>query len=92
VLGILSLEQGEGHENNDFIFNGGEEMTDKPRPEPRLLGLIDTARYLGISKQTLYKLAGKEIPAFKPTGSRVWKFDKQDLDSWIEKQKQGRVA
>jgi excisionase family DNA binding protein len=70
-------------------------MTDKPRPEPRLLGLIDTARYLGISKQTLYKLAGKEIPAFKPTGSRVWKFDKQDLDAWIEKQKQqqqGRVA
>jgi excisionase family DNA binding protein len=69
-------------------------MTDKQKPEPRLLGLTDTARYLGISKPTLYKLVGqKEIPAFKHTGSRVWKFDKQELDAWIEKQKQqGRAA
>lgn len=68
-------------------------MTNNQKPEPRLLGLIDTARYLGISKQTLYKLVGKEIPAFKPAGSRVWKFDIKDLDTWIEKQKQqGRAA
>jgi len=62
-------------------------MNNKPTTEPRLLGLTDTARYLGISKQTLYKLAGKAIPAFKPTGSRVWKFDKKDLDAWIDSEK-----
>jgi excisionase family DNA binding protein len=69
-------------------------MVERIQQEPRLMGLIDTARYLGISKQTLYKLvAAEQIPAFKTAGSRVWKFDKQDLDAWIEKQKQqGRAA
>jgi excisionase family DNA binding protein len=62
-------------------------MMDKTKLEPRLMGLVDTAHYLGISKQTLYKLAGKTIPGFKPAGSRVWKFDKRDLDQWIEAEK-----
>lgn len=58
-------------------------------PSPRLLGIKDAAQYLNLSKQTLYKLVySKQISAFKVTGSRVWKFDRQDLDTWIEKQKE----
>lgn len=62
-------------------------MTEKTLPQPRLLGLLETARYLGISRQTLYKKAGREIPAFKPAGMREWRFDRIELDAWIEQQK-----
>ena len=57
----------------------------------RLLAIAETAKYLGLSKETIYKFAGKQIPAFKPAGSRVWRFDIKDLDEWIEKQKQRRA-
>lgn len=67
-------------------------MANKPTTEPRLLGLTDTARYLGISKQTLYKKAGREIPAFKPAGMREWRFDRIELDQWIEAQKQRSIS
>ncbi len=62
-------------------------MKQKKQPEARLMGLTDTAEYLGLSRATIYKLVPHELPGFKPKGSRVWRFDKKDLDAWIEKQK-----
>jgi excisionase family DNA binding protein len=67
-------------------------MTEKNKPEPRLMGLTDTAEYLGLSRATLYKLVPHEIPAFKPKGSRVWRFDRKDLDAWIDKQKAWQMS
>ena len=37
--------------------------------EQRLLGIAGTAKYLGLSKETIYRFAGNQVPAFKPKGS-----------------------
>lgn len=63
-------------------------MTEKERIEPRLLTFKEAQTYLGLGRSTLYKLTnGGVIPALKVT-ERKWSYDKQDLDQWIEKQKQ----
>lgn len=65
-------------------------MTDKQKIEPRLLTFKEAQTYLGLGRSTLYKLTnGGIIPALKVT-ERKWSYDKQDLDQWIEKQKQQR--
>jgi excisionase family DNA binding protein len=56
----------------------------------RILGLVEACKYIGVKKATMYNLIyNKKIPAFKMQGSRVWKFDRQDLNTWISNQKQG---
>jgi excisionase family DNA binding protein len=45
----------------------------------------EASRYLGISKETLYKyLCQNRLPGFK-LGNR-WRFKKAVLDRWMEKQ------
>jgi excisionase family DNA binding protein len=45
----------------------------------------EVCKYLKIPRSSLYKLAGdKEIPAFKV--GRHWRFKKEKLDAWLEKQ------
>lgn len=57
--------------------------------EKRILSFNEACNYIGVGKATLYSwLASEKIPAFKVKGSRVWKFDRQDLDRWIEQQKE----
>jgi excisionase family DNA binding protein len=48
-----------------------------------VLGIVDSAEYLGISKSALYKLTSKRvIPFFKPSGKLIY-FNRVDLDKWM---------
>jgi len=50
-----------------------------------VMDISEAAKYLGVSRETLYKYVCEEkIPAFK-LGNR-WKFKKTLLDRWMEKQ------
>ncbi|MFH1201557.1 MAG: helix-turn-helix domain-containing protein [Candidatus Omnitrophota bacterium] len=52
------------------------------------LTVVDVARYLKISKDTIYKFAQKgTIPASKI--GRQWRFNRTDIDSWIKKGQSG---
>ena len=47
----------------------------------------DVANYLNIDPKTVYRLVNRgELPGFKVGGS--WRFQKEDLDAWIAKQKE----
>jgi len=49
-----------------------------------VMDIHEASRYLGISRETLYKYLSEErIPAFK-LGNR-WRFKKTVLDLWMEK-------
>lgn len=63
-----------------------------PIEQSRLLTFTEACQYLGMKKATLYNLVySKGIPAFKREGSRVWKFDRLDLEAWIQKQKEAHA-
>lgn len=48
--------------------------------------LEEVARYLRLSKDTVYRMAsGGKLPASK-VGSQ-WRFRKEDVDLWLEKNK-----
>jgi len=54
-----------------------------------VMTLREASQYLGISPDTLYKyLSEDRIPAFK-LGNR-WRFKKDLLDRWMERQSQAR--
>jgi len=69
--------------------------TDKSEPKPskrqidsKVMSLTEACEYLGVAKVTMYKyLSEGAIKGFKFPTSRVWKFDRDDLDRWIEVQK-----
>jgi excisionase family DNA binding protein len=47
----------------------------------------DLAEYLKVDEKTVYRLAQRgELPGFKVAGT--WRFKHQDIDAWIEKQKE----
>ena len=47
----------------------------------------EVAEYLNVDPKTVYRLVNRgELPGFKVGGS--WRFQKDDLDDWIAKQKQ----
>ena len=47
----------------------------------------EVATYLNVHEKTVYRLAQKgEIPGFKVAGT--WRFRRDDIDHWIEDQKQ----
>ncbi|MFA0114596.1 helix-turn-helix domain-containing protein [Vibrio sp. 10N.261.46.E11] len=52
----------------------------------QILTLKEVAAYLKLAEKTTYRLAieGK-LPGFKVGGS--WRFKREDLEAWIEKQK-----
>lgn len=50
----------------------------------------DVALYLKIDEKTVYRLTQRgELPGFKVAGT--WRFKRQDIDIWIEQQKE-RIA
>lgn len=58
------------------------EMTDQ------ILTLKEVAAYLKLAEKTAYRLASEgKLPGFKVGGS--WRFKRDDLDKWIEEQKEG---
>ena len=53
----------------------------------QILTLKEVAAYLKLTEKTAYRLASDgKLPGFKVGGS--WRFKREDLESWIEKQKQ----
>jgi excisionase family DNA binding protein len=47
----------------------------------------DVATFLNVDEKTIYRLVTKgELPGFKVLGS--WRFQRHDLDEWIESRKQ----
>lgn len=54
---------------------------------PRLMSIDQAAGYLGMSVDALrYKATTGKIPSVR--ADKKWRFDKQDLDRWIEENKQ----
>lgn len=52
-----------------------------------ILKIKDVAELLKVGEKTVYAMAqSSEFPAFKVRGQ--WRFSRQDIEVWIEKQKQ----
>lgn len=52
-----------------------------------ILTLKEVAEYLKLAEKTAYRLAAEgKLPGFKVGGS--WRFKREDIDRWIEEQKQ----
>lgn len=52
---------------------------------PEVMNVKETAEYLGVKPDTVYKYIHLEkIPAFKLGG--LWRFKKNVLDEWMENQ------
>lgn len=55
--------------------------------ESDILTIKEVAEYLKVKEKTAYKLVAEgKIPGFKVGGS--WRFRKQEIEEWIEKQSQ----
>ncbi len=53
-----------------------------------ILTIREVAEYLKVTEKTVYGLAQKRrIPCFKVGGQ--WRFRREDLDAWIERQQEG---
>ena len=51
-----------------------------------ILTLKEVAAYLKLAEKTAYRLVSEgRLPGFKVGGS--WRFTREDLEAWIEKQK-----
>lgn len=54
--------------------------------EPRFFTLEETARYLNVSRPQVYSLVRSgELPAIKLGGRGVWRVDRRQLESYIER-------
>jgi excisionase family DNA binding protein len=54
--------------------------------EPRFYTLDQTARYLNVSKPQVYALVRSgELPAIKLGGRGVWRVDRRQLETYIER-------
>ena len=53
--------------------------------ESPLMSLEELAKYIGVSNTTVYRyLKQKKLPAIKI--GRLWKFRKEKIDTWLERQ------
>ena len=58
----------------------------------KMLTVDEAAKYMGISKSTLYKMMmRREIPYSKPNG-KVCFFDRQELEAWLMSNRQSTAA
>lgn len=56
--------------------------------EDRWLSVDETAKYLGVSKDTVYTwIASKGLPGHRI--GRFWKFKRAEIDEWVHR---GRAA
>jgi len=54
--------------------------------EARAMTVREVASYLNVNEKTVYRLAQRrELPGFKVAGA--WRFQRVDIDAWIEDQK-----
>ena len=56
----------------------------RPSVETEVLTLEEVARYLRLSKKTIYKMARRgELPAFK--AGNHWRLTRPELEEWIRR-------
>jgi len=54
--------------------------------QDQILTLPEVAQLLKVAEKTVYTMSQKgELPAFKVRGQ--WRFKREDIDAWIERQK-----
>jgi len=59
--------------------------------EARAMTVREVASYLNVNEKTVYRLAQRrDLPGFKVAGA--WRFQRVDIDAWIEEQKSGPDA
>ena len=59
----------------------------------QLMSIEDLAVYLGDSKRTIYKyIAGGDCPPYMKISSKNIKFDRADVDAWLESKKVARES
>lgn len=59
--------------------------------DDRWLSVDEIAAYLGIKRDTVYKwINRKQMPAHKV--GRLWKFRKDEVDSWIRTNNESRMS
>ena len=57
-------------------------MPDKPDKPEKILGIEGLAKYLDVSKSTLYKLAKeRKLPGQKI--GKHWRFRQETIDKWL---------
>jgi excisionase family DNA binding protein len=50
----------------------------------------EVAGYLNVNEKTVYRLAQRRaLPGFKVAGA--WRFQRADIEAWIEAQKKGKT-
>ncbi|MHA1251802.1 MAG: methylation-associated defense system helix-turn-helix domain-containing protein MAD1 [Candidatus Helarchaeota archaeon] len=55
-----------------------------------ILTIKEVANYLKVNERTIYRMVNNnELPAFKVRD--VWRFKKEDIERWIEKNKIGKL-
>jgi len=58
------------------------------KPQKRLLSVEETAKYLGVSPRTIYnqthRKAKRPFPVKPKRIGKLIKFDRDDLDAWID--------
>ena len=63
----------------------------EPAMEDRWLSVDEIGDYLGIKRDTVYKwISEKAMPAHKV--GRLWKFKKDEVDTWVREGKAGEVT
>ncbi|NWK53808.1 MULTISPECIES: helix-turn-helix domain-containing protein [unclassified Acinetobacter] len=56
----------------------------------QIMTVKDVASYLKLNERTVYRMAtSAKIPAFKVGTS--WRFKREDLEKWIEEQKNNKL-
>ncbi|WP_374854976.1 helix-turn-helix domain-containing protein [Acinetobacter indicus] len=56
----------------------------------QIMTVKDVASYLKLNQRTVYRMAtSAKIPAFKVGTS--WRFKREDLEKWIEEQKNNKL-
>jgi excisionase family DNA binding protein len=70
--------------NFPYFLNASLVIIDSMQDE--ILTLKEVAEYLKLAEKTAYRLASDgKLPGFKAGGS--WRFQKIDIEKWIENQK-----
>lgn len=57
-------------------------MSSRYKPFPLWLSVQQVAKYIGVSKETIYRfLENKQIPSYRI--GKLWRFHSAEIDGWI---------
>jgi excisionase family DNA binding protein len=88
-LHLISRKKMEQYSNRDR--QGSRNLNPSPDPQSLLVNSREAAKLLSISERSLWSLkASGSIPHVRI--GRLVRYDRQDLQSWIEEQKQRNVT